>query len=334
MKVPTKTINIGGEYFEVPDIQQLFGKSIWGIVLVLALLWLGSGFYIVGADQQGVIRTFGAFSRITSPGIHWHIPYPIEVVDKPRVTQVKRLEIGYRTIDHGPPARYADRPNESIMLTGNLNIIDCDMIVQYRINDAKKYLFNVRDLEETAHLCSEAALRQIIGRHDIDEALTAGKSKIQDETGALLQETLDKYDSGLSVVAVQLQQVHPPAEVADAFKDVASAREDQNKMVNQAQGYYNDLIPRTRGEGAQVVKVAEAWAAERIAKAEGDASNFNQILNEYSRAKVVTRKRMLIETMEEVLPGIKKYILKSDRDGSLMNVIGLPATNPTSGGRR
>jgi len=334
MKVPKKTINIGGEYYEVPDLRQWLGRGVWGFVTVLVLLWLVTGLYIVGADQQGVIRTFGKFSRIASPGIHWRFPWPIEQLDRPRVTQVKRVEIGFRTVDFGPPAKYIDKPNESIMLTGNLNIIDCDMIVQYRINDARKYLFMVADLEETVRLCSEAALRQVIGKYDIDEALTTGKAQIQDETKALLQSILDRYHCGISIVAVQLQEVHPPAAVRDAFKDVASAKEDQNRMVNLAQGYRNDLIPRTRGEAAQVVKEAEAWAAERIAKAEGDASKFTQILREYQRAKEVTRKRMLLETMEQILPGLRKYIMKSDKDGSLMNVIGLPTSGNPPGGSK
>ena len=325
MNIPKKRINIGGEIFEVPDLSVLFGRGIWGIIIVILALWLLTGIYIVEADQQGVIKRFGEYVRVTSPGINYHLPFPIETVQKPRVTEVKRAEIGFRSIDPGPPARYADRPNESIMLTGNLNIIDIDMIVQYRIIDAVKYLFKVRDLKSTVQIAAEAALRQVIGKHDIDEALTTGKGEIQEATKDQLQIILDDYESGLNVVAVQLQDVHPPKEVVDAFKDVASAKEDLNKMINQAQGYFNDLIPRTRGEAAQKVKEAEAWAAERIAKAEGDAENFNRILNEYRSSRNVTRTRLLLETMEEILPGLKKYILKGDKNGNLMNILGIGA---------
>ncbi len=334
MNIPKKNITVGGEVFEIPDFARIFGGGIWGIVIVIVAVWLLSGFYIVEADQQGVVRRFGAFTRITSPGIHWHIPFPVEKVDKPRVMQVKRAEIGFRTIDVGPPARYADKPQESLMLTGNLNIVDCDIIIQYRIIDAEKYLFKVTDLQNTVRFTAEAALRQVIGKHEIDEALTTGKAAIQEETQIQLQEILDNYESGLMVVAVQLQDVHPPDAVIDAFKDVASAREDQNRLINQAQGYFNDLIPRTRGEAAQHVKEAEAWAAERVTKAEGDAENFTRILSEYRKAKNVTRKRLLLETMEEILPGVKKYILKGDKNSNLMNVLGMPGLGKSEGGNR
>ncbi len=332
MDIPKKHINIGGEVFEIPDFGRMFGGGFWIILILLAGFWIvTSGIYIVKADQQGVIRRFGKFVRVTSPGLHFKLPFPFEEVDKPRVTEVKRAEIGFRTVDPGPPARYSDRPGESLMLTGNLNIIDCDVIVQYRIIDPVKYLFNVRDLKRTVHVGAEAALRQVIGKHEIDEALTTGKGQIQEETGRQLQEILDQYDSGLRVVAVQLQDVHPPQAVIAAFKDVASAKEDLNKMINQAQGYRADVIPRTRGQAAQLVKEAQAWASERVTRAEGDAENFTRILNEYRRAKDVTRKRMLLETMEEILPGIRKYIIKSDGKGNLMNVLGFPGS--TGGGK-
>lgn len=335
MKIPKRTITVGDEVFEIPDFGRIFGRGIWGLLGVITLIWMASGIYMIDPDQQGVIRRFGAFSRLASPGIHWHLPFPLERVDKPKVMQVKRAEIGFRTIDPGPPARYTDKPDESLMLTGNLNIIDCDVIVQYKIIDAVKYLFNVRDRENVVRFGAEAALRQVIGRHDIDEALTTGKSQIQESTKDLLQGILDRYESGLMVVAVQLQDVHPPDAVVDAFKDVASAREDQNKLINQAQGYQNDVIPRARGTAAKVVKGAEAWASERVTKAEGDAENFTRIYNQYRSAKEVTRKRLLLETMEEILPGVKKYIVKGDKDSNLMNVLGMPGgIEPSRGGGR
>ncbi|MBT3232901.1 MAG: FtsH protease activity modulator HflK [Calditrichaeota bacterium] len=329
-----RRIIIGDEQIEIPDFSRFLGKGVWSILGIVALLWLASGLYIVKPDQQGIIRRFGQYNKTTSPGIHWRIPYPVDRVDKPRVKQYKRAEIGFRTIDHGPPARYSDRPLESLMLTGNLNIIDCDMIVQYRIVDPVKYLYRVRDLETTVRLAAEAALRQVIGKHDIDEALTSGKSTIQIETMENLQEILDLYETGLTVVQVQLQEVHPPEAVKDAFKDVASAREDLNKLINQAQGYQNDVIPRARGMAAKVEKDAQAWASERVTMADGDSQNFLKILKQYTKAKSVTRKRLLLETMEEILPGVQLYILKGDKNGSLMNVIGLPEVGSKTGGRR
>ena len=325
MAIPKKTINIGGEIFQIPDFTRFFGGGIRLLLIIIAAIWLLTGIYIVGPDEQGVVRRFGELARITSSGIHYHLPYPIEVVQKPKVTAVKRLEIGFRTIDSGPPPRYMQVPNESLMLTGNLNIIDIDMIVQYKIRDAVKYLFNVRGVEETIHKASEASLRQVIGKHDIDEALTVGKFQIQESTKEHLQILLDKYDIGILVVEVQLQDVHPPKEVAPDFKDVASAKEDREKRINQAQGYNNDVIPRTRGQAEKMLKEAEAYAARREAESRGDAQNFLNILREYSKAKDITRQRMFLETMEEILPRVQKYILTGEGTMNLLPLAGREA---------
>ena len=276
----------------------------------------------MGPDEQGVVRRFGKLTRVSSSGINYHLPFPFETVNKPKVTEVKRAEIGFRTVDPGPPSRYRSIPQESLMLTGNLNIIDIDMIVQYKIRDAVKYLFNVRDVDATIHKAAEASLRLVIGKHDIDEALTVGKFKIQEETLEQLQILLDRYEIGLLVVAVQLQDVHPPQEVAPDFKDVASAKEDREKKINEALGYRNDIIPRARGQAEKMVLEAEAYAARRIAESEGDAQNFINIFKEYSRAKDVTRKRMFLETMEEILPRVHKYILAEEGTVNLLPLKG------------
>ncbi len=329
MAIPKKSVNIGGEIFEIPDFSRMFGGGVRLIIGAIILIWLATGIYIVGPDEQGVVRRFGKLSRVASSGIHYHIPFPVEKVNKPKVTQVKRLEIGFRTVDPGPPSRYQEVPSEAIMLTGNLNIIDIDMIVQFRIRDAVKFLFNVRDVEQTIHKAAEAALRQVIGKHDIDEALTTGKFQIQEQTLAQLQEILDRYEAGVVIVAVQLQDVHPPQAVADDFKDVASAKEDRERKINEAQGYRNDVIPRTRGQAEKMLREAEAYAAARIAESEGDAKNFINIWREYSKAKNVTRKRMLLETMEEILPRVQKYILS---EKGTMNLLPLAGKQPIKSG--
>ena len=329
MAIPKKQVNIGGEIFQIPDFTRIFGGGVRLIVALVIFIWLLTGIYIVGPDEQGVVRRFGKLSRVTSSGIHYHIPFPVERVNKPKVTQVKRLEIGFRTVDPGPPARYQQLPGESLMLTGNLNIIDIDIIVQYRIRDAVQFLFNVREVEQTIHNTAEASLRQVIGKHDIDEALTTGKFQIQVQTMAQLQEILDRYKSGVVVVAVQLQDVHPPQAVADDFKDVASAKEDRERKINEAQGYRNDVIPRTRGQAEKMIREAEAYAAARIAESEGDAENFINIWKEYSKAKNVTRKRMFLETMEEILPRVQKYILN---DKGTMNLLPLAGKQPVKSG--
>jgi len=318
-----RNITVNGEVIEIPDVGALFGRGFRYFGWLIAIIWLATGIYIVHPAEQGVIRRFGAFARVTSPGIHYRLPWPVEKVDRISVGSVRRAEIGFRTVESGPPAKYKDMPAESQMLTGNLNIVKVDLIIQYRIVDPVKFLFKVRDIEATTRPI-EAALRQVVGKHEIDEILTSGKGVIQDETLELLQKIVDSYDAGLIIVAVQLQDVHPPDAVVDAFKDVASAREDREKLINEAEAYRSDVIPRVRGKAAQIVKEAEAFASERVAMAEGDADRFNRVLAEYKQGKDVTRKRMLLETLEEVMPGLKKYIVKSDKNGGMINLLQLP----------
>lgn len=325
MKIPTKYVTIGDSTFQVPDLGKMFGNGVIAILVIIAVLWLMSGIYIVGPDEAGVVRTFGQFTRIHSSGLNYHIPWPIEAVDKPKVTEIKRIEIGFRTRDRS--GRTIDQPEESLMLTGSLNIIDIDLIVQYRINDPVKYLFVVRDVPMTISVATEAVIRQIVGIHTIDEALTTGKGMIQSEAMIMLQEILDSYECGVTVVQFQLKDVLPPEAVADAFREVASAKEDQERLINEAQGYANNLIPRARGEARQVVLEAQAYAAERVTRAQGDSANFMSVLAEYRHSPNVTRQRMLLETMEEILPHMEKYIIEAD--GDILNVLGgaLPGVN-------
>ncbi|KPL08214.1 cell division protein FtsH [bacterium SM23_57] len=320
-----RTVNIGGEVFRIPDLSKVFGKGILGIIIAIAIIWLLTGIYIVGPDSQGVVRTFGKMTRVVDPGLNYHLPYPIETIDIPKVMEVKRAEIGFRSVDPGPPASYRSIPNESLMLTGNLNIVDVDVSVQYRIKDPVKYLFQVRNLEQTIHNAGEAALRQVGGRRPIDDALTDRKEEIMQDTKAELQIILDLYECGIQVIAVQLQDANPPQEVDAAFKDVASAKEDREKMINEAQGYRNDLIPRTRGQAEKAIREAEAFRAERVTRAEGDSAKFVAVLLEYRKAPKVTKKRMLLETMEEILPSIDKYVIQTQKggDAGILNLLNL-----------
>lgn len=227
-----KIINLAEK---IPQLK--FSKGLVGIISVLVIvLYLASGIFVVAPDEQGVVRRFGKFIRIESPGLNYHLPYPIETVLTPAVTQVKRVEIGFRTIAFGPPARYRQIPIEALMLTGDENIVSAEAIVQYKIKDPVNYLFNIILPEQTVRSAAEASLRQVIGERKIDEALTVGKYEIQEETKRLLQILLDSYEAGILIVAVQLQDVNPPKEVQDAFKDVASAKEDKSRYINQAQG--------------------------------------------------------------------------------------------------
>ncbi len=292
------------------------------LIAILGLMWLATGIYIVAPDEKGVVMRFGKWVATTGPGPHYHLPSPIETVLKPKVTEVKRIEVGFRTIDQGPPARYSDVPRESLMLTGDENIIDIDIIVQYRILDPGKFLFNIRDPHVTVRVASEAALREVIGSNTIDEALTVGKFAIQENTKRLLQQILDSYGSGLQIVAVQLQDVHPPDQVREAFRDVASAKEDKIRLINEAEGYRNAILPETRGRAAQIINNAEAYMEEKILKAKGDADRFKSVLAEYEKAKDITRTRLYLETMEEILPGMDKFLLGGD-SGSVLPILPL-----------
>ena len=313
----------------VEKIPQLkFSKGLFGIISVLVIvLYLASGIFVVAPDEQGIVRRFGKFIRIESPGLNYHLPYPIETVVTPAVTQVKRVEIGFRTISFGPPARYREIPIEALMLTGDENIVSADAIVQYKIKDPVSYLFNIIFPEQTVRNAAEASLRQVIGERKIDEALTVGKYEIQEETKRILQELLDSYKAGILVVAVQLQDVNPPKEVQDAFKDVASAKEDKSRYINQAQGYRNDLIPKARGEAVKMTKEAEGYKIERIKKAEGDVAKFNSILTEYKKGEYITKARLYLETMEEILPNMNKIIVDLEENQSLINLLPLGNAN-------
>ncbi len=311
-----KRIIVGDQEIKVPSLT-MGALPILGIALVL---WLLTGIYVVGPDEVGVVQTFGKYSRAAQSGLNYHFPYPIETVKTPKVTEVKRIEIGFRSVGKN---QYQTVERESLMLTGDENIVDAEMIVQYKIKDPEAYLFNFIKPELTVREASEASLRTVVGRHNIDEALTSGKFMIQEETKELVQSILDKYKTGIIVVAVQLQDVSPPQQVIAAFKDVASAKEDKNKMVNQAEGYRNDIIPKARGEAQAMIREAEGYRNARIARAEGDVAKFSAVLKEYRKAKGVTETRMYLETLEEILPKIQKIIIPDAKSGNLINLLNL-----------
>ena len=319
-----KRIIIGDSEISVPEKLLTLGiLPIFGIGLIL---WLFTGVYTVGPDEVGVVQRFGKYDRTVQSGLNYHMPFPIETVKTPKVTEVKRIEVGFRTVGKN---QYRTVERESLMLTGDENIVDAELIVQYKIKEPINYLFNFIGPELTLREASEASLRTVIGRHNIDEALTSGKLMIQEETKELLQIILDKYGTGVQVVAVQLQDVSPPKQVIDAFKDVASAKEDKNRMINEAEGYRNDVIPKARGEAQAMIREAEGFRESRIKRAEGDVAKFKAILKEYSKAKDVTRERLYLEAMEEILPDLEKYIVPNGEDGNLLNLLNLSGTKGT-----
>ena len=312
----TRRVMVGNQEVEIPE----FNFKLMPVVLAALAIWLLTGTYMVGPDEVGIVRTFGEHTRIAQSGLNWHFPVPIETVNTPKVTEVKRVEIGFRTLRNG---QYRTVEKESLMLTGDENIVDAEMIVQYKIKDPVAYLFNIVEPELTVREAAEASLRTVVGRNKIDETLTTGKFTIQEETKFQLQSILDLYESGIHVVAVQLQDVSPPKEVIGAFKDVASAKEDKNRMVNQAEGYRNDLIPKARGEAEAMIRAAEGFRESRIKRAEGDAAKFTTVLQEYRKAKSITEKRLYLETMEKVLPGIEKIIIPDKDSGNILNLLNL-----------
>jgi membrane protease subunit HflK len=300
----------------------LLGKDLRWILA----LWFSSGIYIVRPGEQGVVRRFGKVARVTEPGPHYRLPRPIERVDKPKIQRDRRLEIGFETISPGPPARYRFHPEESLMLTGDEQIIDAQIIVQYKIKDPSDYLFNVRGLEGpqgTIKDAAEVALRQVVGQRPIDDVLITEKLQVEIDITTLLQEIVNGYESGIQIKEVKLQTVQPPKEVASSFSDVVSAKEDKDKLIQEAEGYKEDLIPKARGEARSMVLAAEAYREEKVTRAEGDVEKFLAVLAEYEKAKEVTRKRLYLEAMEKVLPGIRKFIIDSETGDGVLKLLPL-----------
>ncbi len=285
----------------------------WLIVVIGLLLYALSGIYIIAPDERGIVLRFGRVVREAEPGPGYHLPWPFEEVMKPAVTQIRKEEFGFRTVSVGPPARYRDVDPEALMLTGDENIVKLQFIVQFKVKTgatgATEFLFNVRDPEATVRDASEAAMREVLGRNAIDNALTEGKEQIQQDAQKLLQHILDEYQVGLEVVTLKLQDVDPPDQVSDAFKDVISAQQDKERLINEARGYANDVVPKARGQAAQLINEAEGYSAAKIQDASGAAQRFIALQQEYEKAKDVTRLRLYIETMEQVLPRMNKILL-------------------------
>lgn len=278
-------------------------KNILLAGLVIFLVWQSA--FIVGPDEEGVVKRFGTPVRTVDPGPHLKIPI-LESVLQPKVAKLHRVEVGFRTDRQN---RQQMVPHEALMLTGDMNILAIEFIVQYKIKESSNYLFNVAEVHDTIGKAAEAAMREVVGKSKIDEALTTGKAQIQQDTQTLLQTILDQYQAGVQIAAVQLQDVDPPEAVAAAFKDVTNAKEDREKLINQAQGYRNDIIPKAKGEAAQIVNQAKGYAQSRLNRAQGEANRFLATLKEYKQAPDIISKRIYIETLEEILPNVEKVVI-------------------------
>lgn len=291
------------------------GRGIALAILAVIVLWLASGIYRVQPDEKGVVLRFGEYVRDAQPGLNYHLPAPIETVLTPSVTTVNRVDIGFVGAIEGRNAAARDVPEESLMLTGDENILDIDFTVLWRISDASNFLFNVREPEETVKIVAESAMREIIGQTELQPAMNEARAEIEIRTRDLVQSVLNDYNAGIEVTQVQLLDVAPPDPVVDAFDDVQRALQDGQRLRNEAEAYRNDVIPRARGEAERVIQEASAYREQVINEALGDAQRFTSVLNSYAAAPEVTAERFYIETMEDVLQGTDKVIIGDDAGG-------------------
>ena len=322
---------IGGPRFGGRGLATYVTFGVLGLALIL---WLATGVYTVGPGEQAAIRTFGKCCKITeeNAGLQWYWPAPVGTRNVESIREIRSMELGF---SEAVGVSSQVLLEEAQMIAGDLNVVDVPLVVQYRIKDLEGFLFKVadpgerippgtRDIAEgrpegrTLKDATEAALRLVVGQRTIDDVLTENKTEVQEDTKVLLQDILDSYGAGIEITAVLLQEVKAPEEVRDAFEDVNRARQDKETLINQAQAYQRDLIPRARGEAEKVIQAAEAFKRERIAKAEGEAGRFLSILREYEKSRDVTRQRIFLEAMEEILPGVTKFVVSPDTEGAII----------------
>jgi membrane protease subunit HflK len=292
----------------------LGGKGFALIGLAALAIWGFSGFFRVEPDELGVVLRFGQYVRDAKPGLNYHLPYPVESVLTPKVTRVNRIDVGMRLVEDARRGNtMRDVPEESLMLTGDENIVDVDFSVLWVIKTtgASDYLFNIQNPEGTVKAVAESAMREVVGRSNIQPILTGARQNIETAVHDLMQRTLDEYGAGIQISQVQMQKVDPPTQVIDSFRDVQAARADLERAQNEAQTYANRVIPESRGRVAQVTQAAESYREQTVAEATGQTSRFVKVLDEYKKAPEVTRQRMYLETMERVLGGTEKIILDS-----------------------
>jgi modulator of FtsH protease HflK len=297
----------------------LGGKGFALIALALVAIWGFSGFFRVEPDERGVILRFGKVDREVGPGLSYHLPYPIESVLTPKVTRVNRTDVGMRMVEDSRRGTtlVRDVPEESLMLTGDENIVDVDFVVLWQIKPAgaADFLFNIQNPEGTVKAVAESAMREVIGRSNIQPILTGARQNIETAVQELMQKTLDEYGSGIQINQVQLQKVDPPSQVIDAFRDVQAARADLERAQNEAQTYANRIVPEARGRVAQITQAAEAYREQTVAEARGQTARFVQVLDQYLKAPDITRQRMYLETMERLFEGTDKIILDTGVNG-------------------
>ena len=324
--MPKKTIQVGGESIELPTV-----RKIWVYVAVIGILglWLiYSGLYTVGADEVGVIQRFGQYTSTNDPGLHFKIPFGVETVKKVKVQRVFKEEFGFRTVQAGVRTEYSskDFSGEALMLTGDLNSAVVDWIVQYRVKDPIQYLFHVRNIVETLRDVSESVMREVVGDHSVDEVIVLSRQNIEALAQQSTQALLDEFETGIDIVTIKLQDVNPPESVQPAFNEVNEARQEKERIINEALEAYNKVVPQAKGQAEQTIRQAEGYATNRINRAKGDAENFLAVWEEYNKAQDVTRRRLYLETLLDILPKLEKIYMIDEQQKGLIPLLQLQTT--------
>jgi membrane protease subunit HflK len=332
--MPQDRDEFGGGAFRRPPIpfdrwaRSLPRLILAGVALVLGLLALTTAYYQVEPDEVGVVQRFGAYVRTAEPGPHLKIPLFVETVTKVPVLRQLKMEFGFRTTRAGRQSEFAPSSSEtraeSLMLTGDLNVAEVEWIVQYRIKEPRQYLFHVRDVAGTFRDMSQAAMRQVVGDHSVDEVLTIGREAIAQQAKDELQRLCDLYGIGIEVQQLVLQDVNPPDPVKPAFNEVNQAIQEKERAINDAWAEYNRAVPLAKGQAEQMARAAEGYAVERVNNAEGDARRFEALLAEYSRAPAVTRRRLYLETLSQILPKVGRKIVLDDKAKGILPLLNLP----------
>ena len=313
-------IQVGDKMYTLP------GGGIRGVILIIiVIIVLASGLYSVDADEVGMVMRFGQFVRQTPPGLHIKIPFGIESVTNVKIKKVFKEEFGFRTVQPGVKTQYSSRSyqEESLMLTGDLNVAEVEWIVQYRIKDPYDFLFKINDVRKSIRDIAQAVTRKVVGDRTVTGVLTIERVEIAKEVRNDLQEILDSYQAGIHIVTVKFKDVNPPETVKPAFNEVNSSRQDKNKMINKAWEEYNNEIPKARGEAEQRISEAEGYALNRVNRAEGDVALFNEVYAEYRKSPDATRRRLYLETMMKILPQLKEIYIVDEEQKSILPLLEL-----------
>lgn len=307
------------------NFQKFGNRTSWIIIALIIIIYLVQGIYQVGPAEVGLVKRFGKYMTTAEPGLHYHLPPPIETVQHVDIKSVRKIEIGYETISPPPNPRYRINKEEALMLTGDDNIVHLELAIQYTIMDPEKLAFNIVDPRALVKEAGEAVIRQEVVKREVEEVLTTQRAEIALDAKQTLQELLKRYNAGIKVETIKIQDAKPPEPVVPAFDDVTSAKEDKQTKINEAEAYSNDVIPKARGQAAEIINQAEAYKAEQINAAEGGVSKFLQVLEEYNKgSREITRRRLYMETMEDILPNMNKVILTQSPDGdSVLKLLNL-----------